>query len=90
MSLSNLTQLIDLTVSKVWNLNNKNFKKIIIWLIVILLILVGTLGLYSKKLNTFANIIPNYELGSDLMKNYYEILNIKQNSSNDEIKSAFR
>lgn len=40
--------------------------KIIIWLIVILLILIGVFGLYSQKLNRLANIIPDYELGIDL------------------------
>lgn len=45
------------------------FKKMIIWLLVTLIIIVGGLGIYTKKLNKLTNIIPDYTLGMDIKGN---------------------
>ena len=42
---------------------------IIKWLIIILIILVGIMGIYVKKLNKFVNIIPDYNYGMDIVGN---------------------
>lgn len=42
---------------------------IIKWIIIILIILVGIMGIYVKKLNKFVNIIPDYNYGMDIIGN---------------------
>lgn len=46
--------------------SSKTFKLILMILISILIILVGFLGIYSKKGNAYKNILPDFELASDL------------------------
>lgn len=48
---------------------NINFLKIITWIIVVLIIIVGFLGIYTKKLNKLTNIIPEYTYGMDIKGN---------------------
>lgn len=45
------------------------FKKIIIWILVALLIIIGFFGIYTKKLNKLTNIIPDYTFGMDIKGN---------------------
>lgn len=45
---------------------NKIMKLTLMILICILIILVGFIGVYSKKLNSYKNNLPEYELASDL------------------------
>lgn len=45
---------------------SKNFRLILMILISVLIILVGFAGIYSKKGNAYKNILPEYELASDL------------------------
>ena len=40
--------------------------KIIVWILVFLIILVGFIGIYIKRLNKFENIIPDYTYGMDI------------------------
>lgn len=46
--------------------NSKKLKLTLMILICVLIILVGFLGIYLKKGNSYKNILPNYELTSDL------------------------
>ena len=46
--------------------NSKKLKLVLMILICILVILVGFLGIYSKTSNSYKNILPEYELASDL------------------------
>ena len=48
---------------------NTKLKKMIIWLLVALLIIVGFFGVYTKKLNRLTNVIPDYNLGMDIKGN---------------------
>ena len=45
---------------------SKIMKLILMVLICVLIILVGFVGIYSKKLNAYQNNLPEYELASDL------------------------
>ena len=45
------------------------FLNIITWLIVILIIIVGFIGIYTNKLNKLTNIIPEYNYGMDIKGN---------------------
>lgn len=47
---------------------SKNFKLILMILICIVLILVGFIGIYTKRGNTYKNILPKYKFASDLTK----------------------
>lgn len=46
--------------------NSKKLKLTLMILVCVLIILVGFLGIYSKKGNSYKNILPKYELASDL------------------------
>lgn len=46
--------------------NSKNFKLILMVLICVLVILVGFVGIYLKDTNAYKNILPEYELASDI------------------------
>ena len=46
--------------------SSKKLKMTLMVLICILIILVGFIGIYSKKSNSYKNILPKYELASDL------------------------
>lgn len=46
--------------------NSRKFKLILMILICVLIILVGFLGIYKKTGNSYKNILPKYELASDL------------------------
>ena len=46
--------------------NSKKLKLTLMILICTLIILVGFLGIYLKKENLYKNIMPKYELASDL------------------------
>ena len=46
--------------------SSKKFKLILMILISVLIILVGFIGVYSKVGNSYKNILPEYELASDL------------------------
>jgi len=46
--------------------NSKKLKLVLMILVCILVILVGFLGIYSKTNNSYKNILPEYELASDL------------------------
>lgn len=46
--------------------NSKKLKLILLILICILIIFVGFIGIYSKKVNSYKNVLPKYEFATDL------------------------
>ena len=46
--------------------NSKKFKLLLMILICILIILIGICGIYMKQSNSYKNILPQYDLASDL------------------------
>lgn len=63
--------------------NSKKLKLILIILICVLIILSGIFGIYAKKSNTYANLIPDYTFASDIKG--ATVLELEVDTSKDTI-----
>lgn len=50
-------------------IKDTKFLKILIWVIIALIIIVGFIGVYTNRLNKLTNIIPEYNFGMDISGN---------------------